>query len=244
MIISIFVGFAILTSERYEKWSSLSGSIDPLWASTAKGAETNSKVRGLFLDQKKTTEEDVDLADFAPGFPLSQWVPSRINLSVVLCDANPWITAAGAPVDSVHRQCDVEIILRIRFQCSRRKEIQMIAPEVIKEINQLLQEGVLSQRKIARKLGVSRGTVHAVAKGKRRLSCRKKEEESPPFRPPTGPYTRCPLCGARVKMPCLACAMLISLPAMSLQNTSLRSFPVGTHGGGAGEESNWSWSKE
>jgi hypothetical protein len=83
----------------------------------------------------------------------------------------------------------------------------MIEPNVIKEINRLLKEGVLSQRKIARRLGVSRGTVHAVATGKRRVVSEKRKESN--FVPPSGPYARCSICGARVKMPCLACRMLL-----------------------------------
>ena len=43
----------------------------------------------------------------------------------------------------------------------------MIAHAMVGEIRRLLDEGLMSQRKIARRLGVSRGTVHAIARGKR-----------------------------------------------------------------------------
>ena len=43
----------------------------------------------------------------------------------------------------------------------------MIATSVVDEIRRLLQEGCLSQRKIAAQIGVSRGTVNAIALGRR-----------------------------------------------------------------------------
>jgi len=81
----------------------------------------------------------------------------------------------------------------------------MIAPAVVDEIRRLLGEGRLSQRKIAREVGVSRGTVHAIARGKR------PDRPARPLRrvgeviEPTGPVRRCPECGAKVFTPCLAC---------------------------------------
>ena len=44
----------------------------------------------------------------------------------------------------------------------------MIASDIVKEIRQMLAEGSLSQRAIAERMGVSRGTVCAIAHGKRR----------------------------------------------------------------------------
>lgn len=81
----------------------------------------------------------------------------------------------------------------------------MIAPSVVEEIKRLLAEGRLSQRKIAQNLGVSRGTVNAIALGKRTErspECRGREDEIPP---PEGPVERCPTCGGMVHVPCLAC---------------------------------------
>ena len=43
----------------------------------------------------------------------------------------------------------------------------MLALTVVQQIEQLLKEGQLSQRKIAARLGVSRGTVGAIADGRR-----------------------------------------------------------------------------
>jgi len=81
----------------------------------------------------------------------------------------------------------------------------MIATEKIERIQELLEEGRVSQRKIARLVGVSRGTVGAVAAGRRRAtpcSCRPSETEAFDV---TGPLERCPGCGGLVYMPCLAC---------------------------------------
>ncbi len=81
----------------------------------------------------------------------------------------------------------------------------MIAPAVVEEIRRLLGEGRLSQRRIAREVGVSRGTVNAIAQGKR------PDRPARPLRRvgevvvPAGPVRRCPECGAMVYTPCLAC---------------------------------------
>ncbi len=80
----------------------------------------------------------------------------------------------------------------------------MLRTAIVEEIRLLLASGRISQRGIARRLGISRGTVSAVAQGQRRErtvgpqgTC-----EDPEAR---GPLERCPGCGARVFMPCLAC---------------------------------------
>jgi len=82
----------------------------------------------------------------------------------------------------------------------------MIAPQVVQEIRRLLIEERLSQRSVAHQTGVSRGTVHAIAHGKRpdRIPGRDLEKDSL-F--PTGPARRCPTCGGKVLMPCLACQL-------------------------------------
>lgn len=78
----------------------------------------------------------------------------------------------------------------------------MLKPALVAEVRRLLAEGKLSQRAIARRLGVSRGSVHAIARGKR------------PDRQPAepleeirweGPPARCPGCGGMVFLPCRAC---------------------------------------
>jgi len=81
----------------------------------------------------------------------------------------------------------------------------MITPEVIKEVQRLLMGGNLSQRKIAAKLGVSRGTVSSVANGTRPQREVRRRRGFLKFVPPSGLPRRCPLCGRLVQMPCLAC---------------------------------------
>jgi hypothetical protein len=83
----------------------------------------------------------------------------------------------------------------------------MIAENMITEVRRLLAEKSLSQREIAKRTGVSRGTVSAVASGKRRNGPRplRSSDECGGFRPPTGMPTRCRGCGALTQMPCLAC---------------------------------------
>ncbi len=79
----------------------------------------------------------------------------------------------------------------------------MLPPAVVDEIRRLLAEGRLSQRQIARRIGVSRGTVAAIASGRRRIPAG--EASGPPGGYARGKPVRCPGCGARVHMPCLAC---------------------------------------
>ena len=81
----------------------------------------------------------------------------------------------------------------------------MIASGVISEIQSLLEEGALSQRSIAARLGVSRGTVSAVALGKRPDYEARHRPRGEDIVPPSGIPRRCPECGRRVRMPCLAC---------------------------------------
>ncbi len=91
----------------------------------------------------------------------------------------------------------------------------MIATAVEREIHDLLAAGDLSQRKIARRLGVSRGTVHAIARRKRsacssrrRPACSSgRDVPSDEFIAPAGLPQRCPGCGGMVRMPCLLCRL-------------------------------------
>lgn len=74
----------------------------------------------------------------------------------------------------------------------------------VKEVERLLAKGGLSQRKIAKEIGVSRATVSAIARGQRpnyaaRLLARAAQFER------LGPIERCPTCGARVYVPCRLC---------------------------------------
>jgi hypothetical protein len=81
----------------------------------------------------------------------------------------------------------------------------MIAHAKVEQIRHLLNEGHLSQRKIARHLGVSRGTVDAIAQGRRSEDSPYRREPSDGLPSPLGPPRRCPGCGGLVQMPCLLC---------------------------------------
>lgn len=76
----------------------------------------------------------------------------------------------------------------------------MLQPWDYDEIQRLLAAGELSQREIARKLGVSRGTVCAIANGHNVLE--RRERANAMF---GGELVRCPGCGGLVYMPCLLC---------------------------------------
>ncbi len=82
----------------------------------------------------------------------------------------------------------------------------MIAPEVIQQVRCLLAEGKLSQRAVARRTRVSRGTVGAIAAGKRPDYRRRPPVRNEAATPrPAGPTRRCPGCGGMVQMPCRTC---------------------------------------
>jgi hypothetical protein len=80
----------------------------------------------------------------------------------------------------------------------------MIGEIVVDEIREMLREGKLSQRSIARQIGVSRGTVNAIALGKRPEPGLRRRADGD-FVPPSGPKRWCRGCGAMVQTPCLAC---------------------------------------
>ena len=81
----------------------------------------------------------------------------------------------------------------------------MIAPSVVDEIKRLLAEGKFSQRRIARITSVSRGTVGAIASGKRRDCETRARDPGLEQEEPTGPPRRCPGCGGLVYLPCRLC---------------------------------------
>ena len=81
----------------------------------------------------------------------------------------------------------------------------MMTGELIEIIRGLLARENSSQRAIARRLGVSRGVVQAVARGRPRLRAPRERVTGNGFRPPAGMFLRCPGCGGKVQMPCLAC---------------------------------------
>jgi len=81
----------------------------------------------------------------------------------------------------------------------------MISPVTVAEIRRLLIEKGLSQRNVAHLTGVSRGTIHAIAAGKRPDYELRGRSFDADFSPPDGPPCRCPECGGMVHMPCLLC---------------------------------------
>ena len=78
----------------------------------------------------------------------------------------------------------------------------MIAPKIVADVRRLLAEGTHSQRKIARLTGISRGTVGAIASGRRTDYDNSGNGD---LEEPSGPPERCPGCGGMVYMPCLLC---------------------------------------
>lgn len=81
----------------------------------------------------------------------------------------------------------------------------MLPQSTIAEVARLLREEKLSQRKIAERLQISRGTVGAIASGGRGLHGRLPKEDEPQLFVPCSPPKRCPQCGYRVYLPCLIC---------------------------------------
>lgn len=89
----------------------------------------------------------------------------------------------------------------------------MVSEEKVQQVRQLLAAGKLSQRAIAKQVGVSREVVAGVAKGTRpdyatrapRKRGQRRTVEPP--RPLDGPYERCDGCKADVIKPCLLCQL-------------------------------------
>ncbi len=98
----------------------------------------------------------------------------------------------------------------------------MLAPSLVKRIRDLLAEGKWSQRKIARELGTSRGTVGAIAAG-HRPDYSRPTKQKPPIRP-IGPPERCPGCGGIVYMPCRTCLVRETVTRQSIAARRQRSF--------------------
>ncbi|MGL6225508.1 MAG: hypothetical protein ACRC10_02650 [Thermoguttaceae bacterium] len=74
----------------------------------------------------------------------------------------------------------------------------------ILEVISLLESRRFSMRTISRKTGISRGSIASIfrnmEKEKHRIAQRFEVV-------PTGPFRRCPECGAKTKLPCLGCAI-------------------------------------
>lgn len=81
----------------------------------------------------------------------------------------------------------------------------MLPTVLILQVRRLLDAGELSHRAIARKVGVSRGTVAEMAHGRRADFGRDPEDrKTPGIRATTVPL-RCPTCGGLVYVPCRLC---------------------------------------
>lgn len=89
----------------------------------------------------------------------------------------------------------------------------MVASSIVEEVRRLLAEGRLSQRKIARAVGISRGTVAGIASGQRPDYTALRARREDPLEP-AGPPARCPGCGGMVYLPCRLCHVK-SLAAVS-----------------------------
>jgi transcriptional regulator with XRE-family HTH domain len=81
----------------------------------------------------------------------------------------------------------------------------MIAPSVVQEVRRLLAEGNFSQRRIAKLTGISRGTVGAIAAGRRPDYESLRPTANDELPEPSGPPQRCPGCGGMVYLPCRLC---------------------------------------
>ena len=81
----------------------------------------------------------------------------------------------------------------------------MLTLSLAQEIDRLLNEGKLSQRKIAERLGIGRATVGAIASGKRGIYGKVPKPGEPNERGPHAAPQRCSRCGFLVFMPCLVC---------------------------------------
>ena len=104
---------------------------------------------------------------------------------------------------------------------------RLLRNDIYKQVVELLQEGKLSQRGIAREVGVDRNTVRRLARGWRPGRRERKLEvdfgSAEIFFPdPVSDPARCPGCGALVQLPCLAC-QIRAFRSKSLQNAQDRS---------------------
>jgi hypothetical protein len=78
----------------------------------------------------------------------------------------------------------------------------MLPLKTVQEVQRLLAKKCHSQRQIAQLTGVSRGTVHAIASGKRGMHGREPAAQAELDEPTP---VRCRGCGARVYLPCVLC---------------------------------------
>ena len=94
----------------------------------------------------------------------------------------------------------------------------MLAAKTVAEIQRLLDLKTHSQRRIAALVGVSRGSVAAIASGRRRDVPADALDDAPAE--PSGPPARCPGCGGLVYMPCLLCRLRKENPRAARRRTT------------------------
>lgn len=82
----------------------------------------------------------------------------------------------------------------------------MLPTAVVLEVQRLLAQDV-PYREIARRLGISRGTVGNIASGRRPLELRPAKRRSSEQVTTIAKPKRCPECGGLVYEPCLLCAV-------------------------------------
>jgi len=100
----------------------------------------------------------------------------------------------------------------------------MLPLALVQEIQRLLDDRQLSQRKIAQKLNVSRGTVGAIASGRRGIYGREPGSQQPTLCCLELPPERCCGCGAMVYKPCVLCrAREYRTRQERIQHTKMRS---------------------
>jgi len=91
----------------------------------------------------------------------------------------------------------------------------MLKRHEVEWVKRLAEQG-LSRRKIAQKTGFARDTVRKILDGRRpdydALRRERLAEQGGPLEEPlfSGPIERCPTCGGRVYMPCVACKVRAS----------------------------------
>jgi transcriptional regulator with XRE-family HTH domain len=100
----------------------------------------------------------------------------------------------------------------------------MIASRIVAEIQRLLAARTLSQRKIAAMMGVSRGSVAAIASGRRRDGDVPSGMSDDGAAEPAGPPARCPGCGGLVYMPCLLCRLRKERPRAAARSRTAAFF--------------------
>ena len=98
----------------------------------------------------------------------------------------------------------------------------MLPLATIQEVRQLLQKQKMSHRKIANKLKISRGTVGAIASGRRGIFGSEPDADGIMLCCWDSPPERCRGCGATVYKPCVLC----SARAYKARKNLLPGFPM------------------